>query len=222
MISFTKNFSMNDCLTFNDNYDSLFDFDYCEKYSYSISPINGEFNYQEGIQNLTQSNGDLCNFFEKENESENLLATEKKPIIVLEDKNESIIEKKQSNKISPDIPSNNTINSTSCIISKNNKTNFLGRKRREDTGERYHSKYNQDNQMRKIKAYYIRYINKMVNSSLSLGHKKFLKIDPKVNENLKADYNVELMEKPLKIIFEENPINGRYSNSEKEKIIMLS
>ena len=62
----------------------------------------------------------------------------------------------------------------------------------------------------------------MVNSSLSLGHKKFLKIDPKVNENLKADYNVELMEKPLKIIFEENPINGRYSNSEKEKIIMLS
>ena len=119
MISFTKNFSMNDCLTFNDNYDSLFDFDYCEKYSNSISPINGEFNYQEDIQNLTQSNGELCNFFEKENESENLLAPEKKPIIVLEDKNESIIEKKESNKISPDIPSNNTINSTPCIISKN-------------------------------------------------------------------------------------------------------
>jgi hypothetical protein len=44
-------------------------------------------------------------------------------------------------------------------------------------------------------------------------HKRFLKIDKKVNQELKKDFNVELMDKKLKDIFIEFPICGRYSET---------
>ena len=68
--------------------------------------------------------------------------------------------------------------------------------------------------MRKIKSYYIKYITENVNSSLSPEHKKFLKITPDVNENLNTNYNLDLMKKRIKEIYEENPINKRYSKKE--------
>ena len=92
---------------------------------------------------------------------------------------------------------------------KDNK--FLGRKRREDKGKGVHSKYKPDNQMRKIKSYFIKYTTDNINSSLSSEHKKVLRINPKVNENLNTKYNLGLNKKRVKDIIEENPINGRYS-----------
>lgn len=213
MISFNSYFSMNDNPSSNEYCGSLFSLDY-EKDSISNSPIIEEFNFPEHHPNLTRSGGELCELFEKENELEYQPASDKMSINIFEDKNETIIEKKGSNDISSDTLDNNNINNTLCTKTKNNKQIFRGRKRKEDTRERVHSKYTKDNQMRRIKTYFIRFIYKRVNSSLSHGHKKFRKISPKVNENLKADYNIELMKKRLKTIFEENPINGRYSKSE--------
>ena len=213
MISFNSNFSMNDNPSSNEYCGSLFSLDY-EKDSISNSPIIEEFNFPEHHPNLTRSGGELCELFEKENELEYQPASDKMSINIFEDKNETIIEKKGSNDISSDTLDNNNINNTLCTKTKNNKQIFRGRKRKEDTRERVHSKYTKDNQMRRIKTYFIRFIYKRVNSSLSHGHKKFRKISPKVNENLKADYNIELMKKRLKTIFEENPISGRYSKSE--------
>ena len=213
MISFNSNFSMNDNPSSNEYCGSLFSLDY-EKDSISNSPIIEEFNFPEHHPNLTRSGGELCELFEKENELEYQPASDKMSINIFEDKNETSIEKKGSNDISSDTLDNNNINNTLCTKTKNNKQIFRGRKRKEDTRERVHSKYTKDNQMRRIKTYFIRFIYKRVNSSLSHGHKKFRKISPKVNENLKADYNIDLMKKRLKTIFEENPINGRYSKSE--------
>ena len=95
-----------------------------------------------------------------------------------------------------------------------NEIKLLGRKRREDKGKGVHSKYKPDNQMRKIKSYYIKYITENVNASLSPDHKKFLKIIPDVNENLNTNYNLDLMKKPIKEIYAKNPINKRYSKEE--------
>ena len=97
-----------------------------------------------------------------------------------------------------------------------NEIKLLGRKRREDKGKGVHSKYKPDNQMRKIKSYYIKYINENVNASLSPEHKKFLKITPDVNEDLNTNYNLDLMKKLIKEIYVENPINKRYSKEEIE------
>ena len=97
-----------------------------------------------------------------------------------------------------------------------NEIKLLGRKRREDKGKGVHSKYKPDNQMRKIKSYYIKYITENVNASLSPEHKKFLKITPDVNEDLNTNYNLDLMKKLIKAIYVENPINKRYSKEEIE------
>jgi len=97
-----------------------------------------------------------------------------------------------------------------------NEIKLLGRKRREDKGKGVHSKYKPDNQIRKIKSYYIKYITENVNASLSPEHKKFLKITPDVNEDLNTNYNLDLMKKLIKEIYVENPINKRYSKEEIE------
>lgn len=65
--------------------------------------------------------------------------------------------------------------------------------------------------MRKVKSYQMKYIHNNLNSSLSPNQRKFLKITPKVNEDLNRNYNMSLMKKTIKEIYEENSINGRYS-----------
>ena len=93
----------------------------------------------------------------------------------------------------------------------------LGRKCKRSREERKHNKYFDDNKMRKIKSYYLKFIPQYVNSSLPPDHPKFLKIGKDVNEELKKDYNVVLMNKTLSQIFTESPINGRYSNSKNDE-----
>lgn len=67
--------------------------------------------------------------------------------------------------------------------------------------------------MRKIKSHFFKFIPEYVNSSLPPEHKKFLKIDKGVNQELKRDFNVELMKKTIGDIFTENTICGRYSET---------
>ena len=74
-----------------------------------------------------------------------------------------------------------------------------------------HSKFKEDNEIRKIKSYYLKFITEKTNSSLSPGHKMFLKINPDVNENLNQEYNDELMKTKIRDIHKLNSINGRYS-----------
>ena len=172
-----------------------------------------ELNLHEHFQSLTQCNSELYSLFEKkEKDPESQLAPKSEPLKNFEEKNEK--ENKETDSIFFDI---NDINILSGTKRENNKNNFLGRKKKGDPKEGAHSKFKEDNIMRKIKSNFIKFITKNINSSLSPGHKKLLKIDPFVNENLGADYNIQLMEKPIKAIFEENPINGRYSKSGKGK-----
>jgi hypothetical protein len=90
---------------------------------------------------------------------------------------------------------------------------LLGRKTKNDTEEREHTKFKEDNIMRKIKSHFFKFIPDYVNSSLPPEHKKFLKIDKGVNQELKRDFNVELMKKTIGDIFTENTICGRYSET---------
>ena len=74
-----------------------------------------------------------------------------------------------------------------------------------------HSKFKEDNEIRKIKSYYLKFITEKTNSSLSPGHKRFLKINPDVNENLNKKYNDDLNKTKIRDIYKLNSINGRYS-----------
>lgn len=162
------------------------------------------FGNPEQLNNLLSGPSELID--EKKFSVENKLQTENKHTA-----NTSLVKKDEENIV-------NSINNivTIDILPKTEKKepkSFLGRKTKGDTEEREHSKFKEDNQMRKIKSYFLKYIPDYVNSSLSFVHKRFLKIDKKVNQELKKDFNVELMDKKLKDIFTEFPICGRYSEA---------
>lgn len=162
------------------------------------------FGNPEQLNNLLSGPSELID--EKKFSVENKLQTENKHTA-----NTSLVKKEEENIV-------NSINNivTIDILPKTEKKepkSFLGRKTKGDTEEREHSKFKEDNQMRKIKSYFLKYIPDYVNSSLSFVHKRFLKIDKKVNQELKKDFNVELMDKKLKDIFIEFPICGRYSEA---------
>ena len=162
------------------------------------------FGNPEQLNNLLSGPSELID--EKKFSVENKLQTENKHTA-----NTSLVKKDEEN-IANSI--NNIV--TIDILPKTEKKepkSFLGRKTKGDTEEREHSKFKEDNQMRKIKSYFLKYIPDYVNSSLSFVHKRFLKIDKKVNQELKKDFNVELMDKKLKDIFIEFPICGRYSEA---------
>ena len=73
----------------------------------------------------------------------------------------------------------------------------LGRKRRSDEREAYHTKYRSDNMMRKIKTYFMNFVHNYLNESLTFSHKTFLKINKKVSENLRKDFRKQAPERAL-------------------------
>ena len=212
-----EHFSMNEDLPLDENYESKFYPEYYEQDSDLLFSHSEDLNNQEIPQYITEPVNEPSNPFQKEIE----------PEIFIVPMNQNIIEINEENKINGvnEICNGNKETKNTSLDQKENSISskrknikkFVGRKRKEDTGERIHNKYKPDNQMRKLKSHYNRYFTKKLNSSLSPGHKEFLKINPKVSENLNVDYNMELMQKSLKTIFEENPINGRYSKSEIKK-----
>ena len=70
--------------------------------------------------------------------------------------------------------------------------------------------------MRKIKVYIIKFILKRLNSLISKYRLKFLKIDKKIGENLKKDFNMNLMNMTIKQIFTQFSINRRYTTLKHE------
>jgi len=162
------------------------------------------FGNPEQLNNLLSGPSELIDG--KKFSVENKLQTENKHTA-----NTSLVKKDEENIVN----SINNIVTIDILPKTENKEpkSFLGRKTKGDTEEREHSKFKEDNQMRKIKSYFLKYIPDYVNSSLSFVHKRFLKIDKKVNQELKKDFNVELMDKKLKDIFIEFPICGRYSEA---------
>ena len=77
----------------------------------------------------------------------------------------------------------------------------------------HHIKYRNDrndNILKKIKTSYTNYITKKLNDSLRFTYKRFLNLNKKVSEDLKKDYNIELMGKTIKQIYEENTPSNRY------------
>ena len=150
------------------------------------------------LENLTESIQDYQNLINDEKPLSEVIEPKNKPAI---NHLNSILKETKNTSLTKDTPESTN--------GKDNK--FLGRKRREDKGKGVHSKYKPDNQMRKIKSYFNKYTIDNINSSLSSEHKKFLRITPKVNENLNTKYNLDLNKKKIKDIYAENPINGRYS-----------
>ena len=204
----------------SNNYFSSYNFGF---ESHNIDPDNNNLfnnNLEEIMNNPNQINLDVNIETEplgpekKENKKVNIPIEERITSQASLQKSEinNNLNNKEINKNQINI-NNNDINII-IPLTKERKKNLQknrGRKRKGDKSEREHNKFKKDDKMRKIKSKIIQFIPKYINITLSLEHKKFLKIDKKVNENLERGYNIDLMNMTLKRIFINNSINGRYS-----------
>ena len=73
-----------------------------------------------------------------------------------------------------------------------------------------HNKFAEDNMMRKIKTYFFKYINGQLNAKLKNKYFNFLKLDSKISENLKKDFNDSLMKTKIKDIYLNTEIRSKY------------
>ena len=113
----------------------------------------------------------------------------------------------------------------SDLIVQDNGKKKGGRKKKDEIEKGEHTKFSEDNLMRKIKSHLLDYIHERLNKSFINKDLQFLKLFCKINENLKKDYNMDLMEKTIKELYENSPISNKYRknkyiNSEKNKIII--
>ena len=113
----------------------------------------------------------------------------------IEEKPENEVHEKEIKTLEPSKISTNpfsvNLNNLNISLPENTITTtqkkLLGRKCKRNPEERKHNKFYEDNKMRKIKSYYLKFIPQYVNSSLSHEHPQFLKIGKDVNEELKKD-----------------------------------
>ena len=93
---------------------------------------------------------------------------------------------------------------------ENNEKVKCGRKTKDSLIKGNHNKHSEDNIMRKIKTNFFKYINEQLNSKLKNKNIQFLKLDSKISENLKRDYNISLMSQQIKNIYISSQISSKY------------
>ena len=73
-----------------------------------------------------------------------------------------------------------------------------------------HTKFNEDNIMRKIKTFSFQYILRLLNDSLIDKNKEFYPLETELNENLKKDFNMELLDRTILDIYKNSKLNERH------------
>ena len=143
--------------------------------------LNEDSNGQKINNNNLENNGD-------KNMNENLL----------------LGKKRKKGKIYEITKISNTNNES--FIKKNNR----GRKKKIENFKGNHTKHKADNIIRKIKSHFFNYITNTLNKNLVDKKHVFYKLDNFVNENLKKDYNVKLMNSTIKEIYFNSNISNKY------------
>lgn len=124
--------------------------------------------------------------------------------------NEFLSKKTKRERKSKDIFEINKSTSTNNESFSNKKNR--GRKKKDVTDKGNHTKFTDDNMMRKIKCHFFNHINTRLNNSLKDKKEAFLKLDNLINENLKKAFNMELMTKTIKEIYQNSKISNKYKN----------
>ena len=139
-----------------------------------------------------------------------------------------ILDEKKNNNNKVDLQKDSTGMSSKLLTKKTNRTNNpnsdkkQGRKAKNDEEKGDHDKYVEDNMMRKIKSNFLRYIHDNINENICNKDNKLLRLDSGLNEKLKRDFNLELMDKTMKNLYENTKISKKYktkNSDENQKLI---
>ena len=111
--------------------------------------------------------------------------------------------------------SESSISLTDGFCSKNSSLEKIitgkkrGRKSKNDKTPGKHTKNTPDNMIKKIKTALINYIHVRLNKNRRCIFKNFLKLNKKINEYLKKDYNIKLMDMTIREIYEGNMLKNK-------------
>ena len=92
-----------------------------------------------------------------------------------------------------------------------------GRKKKGEADKGNHNKDSEDNIMRKIKSNFMAFCHELLNQSLKDKSMAFLKLKSNLNENLKRDYNMKLLNKTFRELYEETPITRRFRSQKRDR-----
>jgi hypothetical protein len=96
------------------------------------------------------------------------------------------------------------------------KTSLQGRKKKEEKDKGNHTKFSEDNMMRKIKSYFLNFCHNLLNESISDKNLQFLKLNSLINENLKKEFNLNLLNTKIKDLYQFSKISSKYRKQAKE------
>ena len=99
----------------------------------------------------------------------------------------------------------------------------LGRRKKDKiySAEAEHDKFKEDNIMRKIKSFFLKYILEQLNNSLKDKSFSFYPLDTILNKHLKKDFNEALLNKKIYEIFQEYETNKRYQKKQNSNKILI-
>jgi len=83
-----------------------------------------------------------------------------------------------------------------------------------------HSKIRNGNVIKRIKTCFMKYVHKQLNNSLHFTNKRFYKLNKKINESLKKDYNIGLMNMTIREIYKGNAPSKIYDPLVNKKIMI--
>ena len=105
------------------------------------------------------------------------------------------------------------------IENLNNKKSYkYGRKTQEEKNNGIngnHTRYSEDNIIRKIKSFFGKSLFKFINQNLQ--NSNFIKLEIAVNKELKKDYNLKLFNMTLKEIYSKSNISNKYKHEKRNK-----
>ncbi len=83
-----------------------------------------------------------------------------------------------------------------------------------------HSKIRNGNVIKRIKTCFMKYVHKQLTNSLHFTNKRFYKLNKKINESLKKDYNIGLMNMTIREIYKGNAPSKIYDPLVNKKIMI--
>ena len=96
-----------------------------------------------------------------------------------------------------------------CIEINSGTKRKMGRKKKNDSNKGAHSKNSPDNIMRKIKSNFFCFIHNLLNKSLRNKDIQFLSLSSKINKELKRDFNLKLLNRTIRDIYETTEISKK-------------
>ena len=192
-----------------------------DEYNLKKEPSNkSELSFIEEnyLDNSTFEKAFIPLFYPNSGDPQNMMARKTQDTTKEFNKRKRHREKSEKNKIpeTDDIKKEKIETKAKKIINKNTK----GRKKKEINynGDAPHNKCKEDNIIRKIKTFIFQHILKLLNGSLKDKHYKFYRLNKHLNEEIKKDFNENLLGRTIYDIYKNPYLHLKGKTTYKDKL----